>query len=214
MLTGTALMNELVDELNELKLSTMAATLDDLYHRPGFLEMDRLTLIAELIGPQFQEKVSTTLKNRLTAAHLKGSPEALADCVDSDKREYLPAGITDALMVGALVIFGKVFGVNSTDISTASTLLLAIVGLMILYRICKPLNLLRTAVLIGCAAGMLICIFFVSDLFAITSISVKCAMLLAIFAIATEPVMRYGSMIIEFISSFCSKIYHKVKKEA
>ena len=32
MLTGTALMNELVDELNELKLSTMAATLDDLYH--------------------------------------------------------------------------------------------------------------------------------------------------------------------------------------
>lgn len=48
---------------------------------PGFLEMDRLMLIAELIGPQFQEKVSTTLKNRLTAAHLKGFPEELADCV-------------------------------------------------------------------------------------------------------------------------------------
>ena len=87
-------MNELVDEL---KLSTMVATLDDLYHRPGFLEMDRLTMIAELIGPQFQEKVSTTLKNRLTAAHLKGSPEELADCVDSDKREYLPSGITEML---------------------------------------------------------------------------------------------------------------------
>ena len=97
MLTGTVLINELVDELNELKLSTMAATLDDLYHKPGFLEMDRLTLIAELIGPQFQEKVSTTLKNRLTAAHLKGSPEELSDCVDSDKREYLPAGITEVL---------------------------------------------------------------------------------------------------------------------
>lgn len=126
----------------------------------------------------------------------------------------LPAGITDALMVGALVIFGKVFGVNSTDISTASTLLLAIVGLMILYRICKPLNLLRTAVLTGCAAGMLICIFFVSDLFAITNISVKCAMLLVVFAIATEPVMRYGSTIIEFISNLCSKVYHKIKKES
>ena len=97
MLTRTVLINELVDELNELKLSTMAATLDDLYHKPGFLEMDRLTLIAELIGPQFQEKVSTTLKNRLTAAHLKGSPEELSDCVDSDKREYLPAGITEVL---------------------------------------------------------------------------------------------------------------------
>ena len=97
MLTGADLMNELVDELNELKLSTMAATLDDLYHRPGFLEMDRLTMIVELIGPQFQEKVSTTLKNRLTTAHLKGSPEELVNCVDSDKREYLPSGITEML---------------------------------------------------------------------------------------------------------------------
>lgn len=97
MLTGTELMNELVDELNELKLSTMAATLDDLYHRPSFLEMDRLTMIAELIGPQFQEKVNTTLKNRLTAAHLKGSPEELAECVDSNEQEYLPSGITEML---------------------------------------------------------------------------------------------------------------------
>lgn len=97
MLTGTELMNELVDELNELKLTKMAATLDELYHHPGFLEMDRLTLIAELIGPQFQERISTTLKNRLTTARLNGSPEELSDCVDSDKREYLPEGITEIL---------------------------------------------------------------------------------------------------------------------
>ena len=109
MLTGTELMNELVDELNELKLSTMAATLDDLYHRPGFLEMDRLTMIAELIAPQFQEKVNTTLKNRLTAAHLKGSPEELTDCVDSDKREYLPTGITEMLSSLDFIERGSVF---------------------------------------------------------------------------------------------------------
>ena len=33
----------------------------------------------------------------------------------------LPAAITDALAVGALVIFGRTFGVDSTDISTAAT---------------------------------------------------------------------------------------------
>ena len=67
--------------------------------------------------------------------------------------------------------------------------------------------------MIGCTLGMLICIFFVSDLFAITSISLKCGMLLAVFAIATEPVMRYGTLVIEWISGVCSKIYHKLKKE-
>lgn len=120
MLTGTVLINELVDELNELKLSTMAATLDDLYHKPGFLEMDRLTLIAELIGPQFQEKVSTTLKNRLTAAHLKGSPEELSDCVDSDKREYLPAGITEVLSSFDFIERGYCTGTLIFSITTTS----------------------------------------------------------------------------------------------
>ncbi len=124
----------------------------------------------------------------------------------------LPAGITDAIVVGALVIFGKVFAVDSTDISTASTLLLAIVGLMILYRTCKPLNLFRGAVVVCCALGMLICIFFVSDLFAITSISLKCGMLLGIFAIATEPLLRYGTVLISFISRICSKVYAQIKK--
>ncbi len=35
MLTGKNLLNELVDQLNELKLSHMAAKLDSLYHAPG-----------------------------------------------------------------------------------------------------------------------------------------------------------------------------------
>lgn len=41
MLTGTALMNELIDELNELKLLTMAATLDDLYATDLILQLFR-----------------------------------------------------------------------------------------------------------------------------------------------------------------------------
>ena len=52
----------------------------------------------------------------------------------------LPAALTDALAVGALVVFGKTFGVGEQDISTAATMLLAIVGFMILYKISAPMN--------------------------------------------------------------------------
>lgn len=97
MLTGTSLLNELVDQLNELKLSQMAVTLEELYHKPGFLEMDRMMLIADLISPEYHDKVSKTLNNRLRFAKLKGSPEELSECTDSDKREYLPVGITELL---------------------------------------------------------------------------------------------------------------------
>lgn len=70
MLTGKNLLNELVDELNELKLSHMAAKLDSLYHAPGFLELDHMTLLAELIGDEYREKLSKTLTNRLRTAQL------------------------------------------------------------------------------------------------------------------------------------------------
>lgn len=50
----------------------------------------------------------------------------------------LPAGLTDFVIVGAIVVFGQVFEVDPTDISTAATLLLAVVGFMILYRVSRP----------------------------------------------------------------------------
>ena len=67
----------------------------------------------------------------------------------------LPAGITDFLVVGALVVFGQVFEVGETDISTACTMLLAIVGFVILYNISKPMNALRWCVWGGCIVGLL-----------------------------------------------------------
>ena len=109
----------------------------------------------------------------------------------------LPAGLTDFLVVGALVIFGRVFAVNETDISTACTMLLAIVGFMILYHISKPLNLLRWIVWIGSGVGLLVCSIYLGDIFGITHMSMECVMLFVVFAIVTEPVLRYSTMFIE-----------------
>lgn len=111
----------------------------------------------------------------------------------------LPAGLTDVLAVGALVVFGQTFGVASKDISTAATMLLAIVGFMILYRICQPMNALRIIVWIGCVIGLLGCSIFLPQLFAITGMSRKCIMLFVIFSIATEPVLRYLTKLIEWL---------------
>lgn len=114
----------------------------------------------------------------------------------------LPAGITDFLVVGALVVFGQTFGVSEEDISTACTMLLAIVGFMILYNICKPMNLLRWCVWIGCVAGLLICSIYLGDMFGIGGMSTRCVMLFAVFAIVTEPVLRYSTIVVEKIGQW------------
>ncbi|MCB6202442.1 cation-translocating P-type ATPase [Extibacter muris] len=123
----------------------------------------------------------------------------------------LPAGLTDVLAVGALVVFGGTFGVSPTDISTAATMLLAIVGFMILFKICQPLNTLRVIVWIGSIIGLLACSIFLPDLFAITGMSVECIMLFVVFSIATEPVLRYLTLLVGWLRQLYRR---RIKKEA
>ncbi|SHK37553.1 hypothetical protein [Hespellia stercorisuis] len=53
MLTGEKMVNSLVDELNEIGMPSMAATLDKIYHSERFLSLDHLTLMSELIGSEY-----------------------------------------------------------------------------------------------------------------------------------------------------------------
>lgn len=109
----------------------------------------------------------------------------------------LPAGLTDVLAVGSLVIMGETFGVPESDVATAATMLLSIVGFMIVFRISQPMNLLRWFVWGGCIAGLVFCSIQFNQLFAISGMSTKCVMLFVVFAIATEPVLRYLSLAIQ-----------------
>ena len=111
----------------------------------------------------------------------------------------LPAGLTDFLVAGALVVFGQVFEVEAGDISTACTMLLAIVGFMILYNISKPMDARRWCIWGGCVAGLLVCSIWLGNLFGIGGMSSRCIMLFVVFAIVTEPVLRYGTKLVEWL---------------
>lgn len=120
----------------------------------------------------------------------------------------LPAGLTDVLAVGALVMCGQIFGLPGEDIATAATMLLAIVGFMILYKISQPMNPLRVTVWIGCLAGLLFCGIFLNQLFAITGMSEVCILLFVVFSFATESAFRYLTLLVENIR----KGYRKMRR--
>lgn len=124
----------------------------------------------------------------------------------------LPAGLTDFLVVSGLVLFCREFSVDLDCLSTSCTILVAIVGFMILYRIAKPMNTGHIIMMIGVVAGWLFCMLFVSKFFAITGISKQCAMLMIVFAIITEPALRYLSLIVEGLHDWGSRVMQKKKK--
>lgn len=117
----------------------------------------------------------------------------------------LPAGLTDFIVVSGLVLFCREFSIDPDCLSTSCTILVAIVGFMILYRIAKPMNTGHIIMMIGVIIGWVFCMLFMSNLFGITGISKQCAMLMLIFAIITEPVLRYLSMFVERIYGFFSR---------
>ena len=102
------------------------------------------------------------------------------------------------------------FGVDTECLSTSVTILVAMVGFMIIYIITRPMKRHHWLMLGGVFAGWLFCMLFISHWFAITSINTQCAMLMVLFALATEPLMRYLTM---FFSWILDRIDEKAKKE-
>lgn len=123
----------------------------------------------------------------------------------------LPAGLTDFLIVSAMVIFSREFAVNEADVSTACTIVVAIVGFMILYKIALPMTRGHWIMLFGVIGGWLFCVMEISHLFAISSISKQCAMLLIVFAMLTEPVLRYLSLFVEKAREQYRRLYQRYK---
>ncbi len=111
----------------------------------------------------------------------------------------LPAGLTDFAVISSLVVFCLEFNVSDSDMSTSCTILLAIVGVMILYRIASPMTKYHWVLWFAMIFGILFCMTFLNRIFAISALSRRCAMLLVIFAIITEPGMRYSSLLIQKI---------------
>ena len=130
----------------------------------------------------------------------------------------LPAGLTDVLSVGALVICGQVFNLPSEDIATAGTMLLAVVGFMIIIKISHPFNKMKYGVLLINIIGLLFCGLFLGRLFAIESISNICFLLMVVFAFAAESMFRYLTLFVEKLSSFFGdekdrrKLRRKIRK--
>lgn len=125
----------------------------------------------------------------------------------------LPAGLTDVIMVGMLMLFGIVFGVSSEEISVTATLLLAIVGLQILFQLSKPMNVFRWIVWCGMLAGLLLSAIFAGGWFGVEEITLKSGLLLIVFAAATLPVFTQLVKIVERIELFFEQYHMKRKRK-
>lgn len=111
----------------------------------------------------------------------------------------LPGGLTDVIVVAALVVCGAVFSIPEDSIGTIATLVLAVVGFMILVKISKPFNTMKYVVIILNIVGLVIAGFGFKKLFAMTDLSSICILLMVVFGFAAESMFRYLTTVTEKI---------------
>jgi len=107
----------------------------------------------------------------------------------------LPAGLTDFIALTVLIIVCMRRGVPSGEMATMATIIIAFVGFQMLYKISRPLNSLRIALIVAMFAGFTLGAILLRDLFGFYPLAGQSIWLVIIFCIATVPVMLFWSLV-------------------
>ncbi len=103
----------------------------------------------------------------------------------------LPGGVTDMILVMIMAGIGERMNIDSHEIATAATILLAIIGMMVLYNVSKPMNWMKRVIWWISAIGLVISVLFLKPLFGITAqLAWPATILLVGFAILAWPMLN------------------------
>ena len=102
----------------------------------------------------------------------------------------LPGALTDILLILGVQAFANVFSLSIDELSTMSAILMAWVGLLVLFQVCKPIDWKRGVIWGVMAVGVIFCITVMADFFVLSKLSVGAMLIFTVFALLAYPVMR------------------------
>lgn len=122
----------------------------------------------------------------------------------------IPAAFTNVFVVGGVLLFAYAFDIAPDLVSTTSTLLIGVVGIVMLYRVCKPLNLLRGIIWGSMIILFALAVILLGEFFTLTSLTFGCYLIFVVFTMLTLPVMNTISKSIDTIKNGIEIIVNKI----
>ena len=104
-------------------------------------------------------------------------------------RNAAPAGLTDAIVILAAMFVCPLLGATEEQISTMVTMIMGCVGLMMLFKVSRPFNRMRLALIILMAVGFFGAAILLPSLFNLVKLPFKYVALTAGFAAVSAPIM-------------------------
>ena len=105
-------------------------------------------------------------------------------------RSALPMGLTSFIALALLSVVAGNRGIHESEVSTMACVIVTFIGLLMLYRISRPLNAIRIALIICMVAGFSLGWAILGELlFGLAPISGESIWVIIVFCIASAPVM-------------------------
>ena len=101
----------------------------------------------------------------------------------------LPAALTNVILIIGVIVYSTVFELTDAEMSTMSLVVLSAVGILMIFKVSQPFNLLRRALFGFVVAAMIFSFIFLRDMFSISSLGLEAMLLLIVFVVATYPIM-------------------------
>ncbi len=123
----------------------------------------------------------------------------------------LPGGLADVVVVMAAVVFGQIFEVSDSEITTCATILLSVVGIMVLRQISKPLSNYKRSIILLCAAGVFFSFRMLDWFFGTTALSTQGILLCVNFGIMADTFIRFINFLIQNGEKVFQRLTGKIK---
>lgn len=105
-------------------------------------------------------------------------------------RRAFPGGLTDLGIILGVEVFTMAFAFSVDELSTMSAILMAFIGLLVLYQVCKPFDWKRRIIWGTMAVATLVSVTGFGDSFGLTPLTVQSGLVLGVFLALSYPVMH------------------------
>ena len=99
-------------------------------------------------------------------------------------------GLTDLGIILGVEVFTMAFAFSVDELSTMSAILMAFIGLLVLYQVCKPFDWKRRIIWGTMAVATLVSVTGFGDSFGLTPLTVQSGLVLGVFLALSYPVMH------------------------
>ena len=127
-------------------------------------------------------------------------------------RRALPGGLTNTFVVVTAMAFMVTFNLPASEISTIAAAILSVVGLLVLYQICKPLDIWRRIIWTAMAVLLMVCFTTLKGTFSL-HLDTNAGKLLAGTLLIMTPTVFFFFQRVFDIGDYITHKLHRHKEE-